>query len=171
MLCPYVLPRILFSIVPSIPSTAQRPKYELCFRKGKWDENWPFTTSYKGVDVSIQHRHLSHVAGSCRTTRHSPFLALMTVSLTLLLLDHPRRAQPILNGLTHRTCAPTSFQHIVAPLTYTRAQQNLPVCSYERLQAWHPPVARLPRACYTPSMGDGCSLLARSNRVARHDGA
>ncbi len=71
--CPYSLPRITFSILARIPSTAQRSMCELIFGKGKWDENWPFITSHKDIPVSIQNRLLSHVAWSCRTTRHCPF--------------------------------------------------------------------------------------------------
>ena len=59
------------------------------FRKDQRDENWPFTTSHKDVAVSIPHCPLSHVARSCRTTRHSPFLAPAMLSLTLLF-DHAR---------------------------------------------------------------------------------
>ena len=104
------------------------------FGKKKWDDNWPFPISHKNVAVSIQHRPLSHVARSCRTTRHSPFLAPAMLRLNPLI-DHSRRAEPILNGLKYRTRAPTSFQHIVAPLIHAGAQRNLPVCGNARLQA------------------------------------
>lgn len=120
----------------------------------KRDENWPFI--HKDVAVRIEHRPLSNAGRSCRTTRHSPFLAPTTVSLTLLL-HHPRRAEPILNGLKHRTRAPTSFQHIVAPLTSIGAQQIFRICGHERLQArhrlrWHGCHGRA-----TSLNGDGCS--------------
>ncbi len=45
------------------------------FVKDTRGANWPFTTSQKGVAVNIRHRPLSHVARSCRTTQHSPFLS------------------------------------------------------------------------------------------------
>ena len=80
---------------------------ELIFGKDKWDENWPFTTSHNDVAVSIQHRHLSNVARSGSTTCHSPFLAPVMLPLTLLF-DHPRKAEPTMNGLTQRIGAPTS---------------------------------------------------------------
>jgi hypothetical protein len=66
LLCLYLLPRIVSSIVPCIPSTAQRSMCELIFGKDQRDANWPFTTSHKDVAVRIQHRPLSNVAGSCR---------------------------------------------------------------------------------------------------------
>ena len=134
LLCPYLWPRIVFSIVPCIPSTAQRSMCELIVGKDQRDANWPFTTSHKDVAVRIQHRPLSHVARSYRTTRHSPFLAPAMLSLTLLF-DHPRKAEPTMDGLRHQTRTPTSSQHRVAPLTYIGAQQNLPVCGNARLQA------------------------------------
>lgn len=52
---PYLLSRIVFSILPCIPSTAQRSMCELIFGKDRRDENWPFSTSDKDVAVSIQH--------------------------------------------------------------------------------------------------------------------
>ena len=132
LVCPYLLPRIVFSILPCIPSTAQRSMCELIFGKDQRDDNWPFTTSHKDVAVRIQPRHLSRVARSCRTTRHSPFLASAMLPFSVLF-DHPRSAEPILNGLPQRICALTSSQHSVAPLPYTGAQQNLPGCGHARL--------------------------------------
>jgi len=60
--------------------------------------------------------HLSNMARSCRTTRHSPFLAPAMPPLTLLF-DHPRKAEPTMNGHRHRTRPTTSSHHRVAPLT------------------------------------------------------
>ena len=111
----------------------------------KVDVRTHFRKGYMRRELAIQHfrqkRCHQHTAPPLFLTWHGVArprdtrrLSPVPVSLTLLL-DHHRRARPILNGLKHRTCAPTSFQHIVAPLTYTGAQQNLPVCSYERLQA------------------------------------
>ena len=102
------------------------------------------------------------VAGLRDTRRLSP----VPVSLTLLL-DHPRRAQPILNGLKHRTCAPNSFQHIVAPLTSIGAQQNLPVCGHARLQARHRPRWRGCHGRATPL--NGRRLFSWHGRVALRD--
>ena len=56
---------------------------------------------------SIEQRPLSHVAWSCRTTRHCPFLVPAMLPLTLFF-DHPRKAKPSMNGLTQRTCELTS---------------------------------------------------------------
>ena len=128
---PSLLARIVFSIVPCIPSTAQRSMFELMFGKDKRNEHWPFTTSHKDVAVRIPHRPLFHVARSYRTTRHSPFLAPVMPPL----FEPPRKAEPTMNGLKRHTGAPTPFQHIVAPLTNTGAQHNLPVCGHTRLQA------------------------------------
>ena len=134
LVCSYLLPRITFSILPRIPSYCAKVDVRTHFWKG-----------YMRRELAIQHfrqgRCLQHTAPPLFLTWHGvarrrDTRRLSPVPLPLtLLLDHPRRAQPILNGLKHRTCAPNSFQHIVAPLTYTGAQQNLPVCSYERLQA------------------------------------
>ena len=165
-MCPYLLPRIVFSIVPCIPSTAQRSMCELIFGKDQRDENWPFTTSHKNVAVRIQHRHLSHVVRSCRTTRHSPFFAPVMESLTPVL-DHPRRAERSMNGLKCGTGAPTPFQHVVAPLTHIGAQQNLPVCSHGRLQARHRPRWRGYHGRATPL--NGRRLISRHRRVAWRD--
>jgi hypothetical protein len=84
------------------------------FGKGKWDENWPFTTSHKDIAVSVQHRLLSSVARSSRTTQHSQFLAHMTVSLTLLF-DQTRKAERSMNGLKRRTGAPLPFNTLLRP--------------------------------------------------------
>ena len=103
-----------FAILPCIPSTGQRSMCELGFRKG-----------YMGRALAIH--HFSH--GHCRAHTAPPSFSRSTKlqhdaspavlrpvmeSLTPVL-DHPRRAEPILNGLKYRTCEPTSFQHIVAP--------------------------------------------------------
>jgi len=142
---------------------------ELMFGKDTCDENWPFTTSHKDVAVSIQHRPHSHVARSCRTTRHSPFLAPVMLPLTLLF-DHPRTAEPSMNGFKHRTGTPTPFQHIVAPLTHIGAQQNLPVCGHAHCRRDIVRGGAVAEGVPHPSMATDV-LFARSSRVARHDGA
>ncbi|MFY4730240.1 hypothetical protein [Nitrospira sp. BLG_2] len=55
------------------------------------------------------------------------FLDSVMVYLTLLP-DHPRRAEPVINGLRHRIRAPISPQHIFAPLTHAEAQQTFRIC-------------------------------------------
>lgn len=82
LVCPYLWPRIVLSILPCIPSTAQRSMCELIVGKDTCDEHRPFTTSHKDVAVRIQHRHRSHLARSCMTTRRSPFLAPSMLPLT-----------------------------------------------------------------------------------------
>ncbi|MEK9142982.1 MAG: hypothetical protein AAB308_18185, partial [Nitrospirota bacterium] len=52
-----------------------------------------------------------------------------------LLLDHPRNSRTDSERTQTLTRAPTSSQHRVTPLTYTGAQQNVPVCGHERLHA------------------------------------
>ena len=56
LLCPSLLARIVFSIVPSIPSTAQRSMCELSFRKGS-----------KGRELAIH-----HFSQGCRRTHTAP---------------------------------------------------------------------------------------------------
>lgn len=120
---PLFVPRIVFSILPCIPSTAQRSMCELIFGKDQRDKNWPFTTSHKDVAVSIQHRHRSNVARSCRTTRHSPFLTPAMLPLTLLF-NHPRRAERSMNGLNQWTCA-QSLLNIVLGLSPRRRRNRI----------------------------------------------
>ena len=159
-----MLPRIVFSIVPCIPSTAQRSMCELIVEKDQRDANGPFTTSHKDVAVRIQHRPLSHMARSYRTTRHSPFLAPATLSLTLLF-DHPRRAeherphtaeyahQPLRNTLLRP--APTSGRNRISLSVATRD------CNRDTV---------LGGTCATgvphPVMGDGCALGTVESRCA-----
>lgn len=164
MLCPYVLPRITFSILPRIPSTVQRSMCELFFGKSKWDENGPFITSHKDIAVSIQHRPLANVARSCRTTRLFPFLASVRLPLTPLF-DHPRRAeherphtaeyahQPLRNTLLRP--APTSGRNRISLSVATRD------CNRDTV---------LGGTCATgvphPVMGDGCALGTVESRCA-----
>jgi hypothetical protein len=127
------------------------------FPKDKRDAIWPFTTSHKNVAVRIQHCPLSHVARSCRTTRHSPFLAPVMPPLTLLL-DHPQRVERSMNGLKHRTGAPTVFNTLLRP-SPTPGHNIISLlvathgCRRDTVRA-----GTVATGVPHPSMGDGCSL-------------
>lgn len=150
LVCPYLLPRIIFSIVPCILSAAQRSMCELIFGKDQTDANWTFTTSHNDVAVRIQHRPLSHVAWSYRTTRHSALLAPVMLPLTLLF-DHPRKAEPTMNGLTQRNMHTDLFvTHCCALHPHRGAIESPSLRPRAIAGATSSAVARLPRACHTP---------------------
>jgi len=72
---PYLLPRLVFSIVPCIPWTAQRSMCELIFGKDQRDENWPFTTFQQNASVAYSNALFltwHGVAGPRDTVRSSP---------------------------------------------------------------------------------------------------
>jgi hypothetical protein len=163
--CPYLLPPVVLSILPCLPSTAQRSMCELIVGKDTCDENWPFTTSHKHVAVRIRHRPLSHVARGCRTTRHSPFLAPVMLPLTLLF-DHPRRAeppwtdwdtglaqQPLLNIVLRPS--PTSGRNAISQSVATRD------CRRDIVRS-----GAVATGVPHPLMDDGCSLCTVGPRRA-----
>ncbi len=166
LLYPNLLPRITFAILPRIPSTAQRSMCELFFGKSKWDENGPFITSHKDIPVSIQHRPLANVARSCRITRHSPFLAPVMLPFTLLF-DHPRRADPSMNGLTQRNMHTDLFvTHYCAPHPHRGATESSSLWQSTIAGVTSFAMARLLRACHNPQWQ---RLISWHGRVALCD--
>ena len=119
---------------------------------------------------SIQQRPLSHVAWSCRTTRHCPFLVPAMLPLTLFF-DHPRKAKPSRNGLTQRTCELTSsLTNCWAPHLHRGATESPYLWLRTTAHVTPSSVARLPRACHTPRRATGI-VSARSSCIVRHNGA
>lgn len=119
---------------------------------------------------SIQQRPLSHVAWSCRTTRHCPFLSPAMLPLTLFL-NHPRKAKPTMNGLTQRICKLTSsLTNCCAPHRHRGATESPCLWQSTAASVTSFAMTRLPPACHTLEYATAV-LLARSSRIVRHDGA